>query len=80
MTTDSELIALAGKLTKAQRRCGDVLDDLPCTYCGARSLRGCTLDTSAKGEVAELINSTPGLMNLLHKDVRKVRATMGGAA
>ena len=74
MTTESELIALAGKLTKAQRRCGDVLDDFPCTYCGARTPHKCALEIAAKIEAAELINRSPGLMNLLHKDVRKIRA------
>lgn len=72
--TKAELIELAGRLSKAQKACGDVLDDLPCTYCGSSTLRGCTLDQAAAIEAAELINDNPGLMDYLHAAVRRSRA------
>ncbi len=72
--TDAERIA-AG-LTEAQRECGDLLDDFPCIQCGAKGPGGCTLPPSAVIPARDAINATPGLIQLLHVNVRRKRAIL----
>jgi hypothetical protein len=64
MTPD--IATIAAGLSEAQRRCGDVLDRLPCRHCGASTLRGCTVPMAEKAVASAVINDTPGLMNFLY--------------
>lgn len=73
MTDKQTLLALARTMTPEQRSCGDVLDNLPCDHCGARSLRSRVLSMVERMQAANLINNNPGLMNFL-----RARAGAGG--
>lgn len=62
----SELVErVAGRLSEAQKQCGDVLDRLPCLHCGAETLRACVLPLSERRKARDVINNVPGLHNRL---------------
>lgn len=56
---------VAGRLSEAQRQCGDVLDRLPCGHCKRTNLRGCPVPTIERVRARDIINRTPGLHNFL---------------
>lgn len=72
--SEQTIAEIAKRLTKAQRRCGDLLDSFPCVECGARGPKACPLPPSAWMPVGDLLNSTPGLGNHLRREVSRVRA------
>lgn len=67
--TGPDVASIADGLSEAQRRCGDVLDNLPCDHCRATSLRGCIVAMDDRRAATDLINRTPGLMNYLRAHI-----------
>lgn len=76
--TEASVEEIVGVMTPAQRACGDVIDNLPCDYCGATTLRACTLTIADRRSAADLINSNPGVMNHLRRLSRQHLLKQGG--
>lgn len=70
---------LVRQLPEAARTCGDLLDDFPCTQCGAKGPSGCPLPPSTTIPAGETLNRTIGLGNLLRRRVAKTRHAHQGA-